>query len=116
VIPTKITFKLADGTVVTEAVAQAMGWTIQIGVNSASCSTGVQGDSVEAYADAGQSNAGTNEFRWTTSQWIYNLDTKAPPQMTMNIGSCYRLDVYVNDGTNKVKVSTATYAVFKPTK
>ena len=32
----------------------------------------------------------------------------------MTINSCYRLDVYVSDGTNKVKVSTSTYALFKP--
>ena len=36
--------------------------------------------------------------------------------MTMAINSCYRLDVYVSDGTNKVKISTSTYALFKPTK
>ena len=34
----------------------------------------------------------------------------------MATNKCYRLDVYVHDGTNKVKVSTATYAIFKPTK
>ena len=64
------------------------------------------------------SSAGSNLFRWDSSagQWIYNLDTKAPPGMTMTIGSCYRLDVYVSDGSNKIVVSTATYAVFQPTK
>jgi hypothetical protein len=34
----------------------------------------------------------------------------------MAINSCYRFDVYVHDGTNKVKVSATTYALFKPTK
>jgi hypothetical protein len=34
----------------------------------------------------------------------------------MAIGSCYRLDVYVSDGANKVVVSTSAYAVFQPTK
>jgi hypothetical protein len=94
-----------------------MGWSIQIGVNSASCANGsTTSDLIEAYADAGQSSAGTNSFRWSPSQWIYNLDTGKPPQVKMTIGSCYRLDVYVHDGTNKVKVSTGTYALFQPTK
>ena len=44
-----------------------------------------------------------------------DLDTGRPPQVTMVINKCYRLDVYVHM-TNKVKVSTATYAIFKPTK
>ena len=49
------------------------------------------------------------------NQWIYNLDTKAPPQMSIvGIGNCYRLDVYVDDGT--VKISTGTYAIFRPIK
>jgi hypothetical protein len=75
-------------------------------------------DSLETYADAGASAGGTSLFRWdpTAGQWIYNLDTKAPPSMTMTIGSCYRLDVYVSDGTNTVKISTSTYALFKPVK
>jgi hypothetical protein len=116
VIPTKVTFKLDDGTVVTDAVAAARGWTIQIGVNGATCSDGSATDGLEAYADAGQSSAGTNSFRWSTSQWIYNLDTGAAPGVKMAINSCYRFDVYVHDGTNKVKVSATTYALFKPTK
>ncbi|MGH2455416.1 MAG: OmpL47-type beta-barrel domain-containing protein [Candidatus Limnocylindria bacterium] len=116
VIPTKVTFKLEDGTVVTEALAQALGWTIQIGVNGATCENGIATDAVESYADAGQSSAGTELFRWTPTQWTYNLDTGKPPQVAMSIGSCYRLDVYVNDGVNKIKASTGTYALFKPTK
>ena len=55
-------------------------------------------------------------FRWDAGQWIYNLDTKSPPGITMAIGGCYRLDVYVSDGTHKVVVSTSAYAVFQPTK
>ena len=55
-------------------------------------------------------------FSGLANQWIYNLDTKAPPQMTMVIGSCYRLDVYVDDGTTRVKISAGTYAVFEPIK
>ena len=76
VIPTKVTFKLDDGTVVTDAVAAARGWTIQIGVNNADCDNGGATDSLEAYADAGQSSAGSNLFRWTSGQWMYNLDTR----------------------------------------
>ncbi len=120
VIPVKVTFTLADGTVVTDAVMAANGWTLQIGVNGASCSGGPS-DALEAYADAGASSAGSNLFRWSAGQWVYNLDTKAPPQMTMTIGQCYRLDVYLSDGTNKIKLSTGPsgpnpYVLFKPTK
>ena len=70
VIPTKVTFKLDDGTVITDAVAAARGWTIQIGVNNADCDNGGDTDSLEAYADAGQSSAGTNLFPWTSGQWM----------------------------------------------
>ena len=55
-------------------------------------------------------------FRWSSGQWIYNLDTGKSPQVQMEVNKSYRTDVYVHDGTNKVKVSTATYAIFKPTK
>ena len=118
VIPVKVLLSLAGGTALDSAALAANGWTLQMGVNGASCSSGAGTDEIEAYADAGASAAGSNLFRWDSSagQWIYNLDTKAPPGMTMTIGSCYRLDVYVSDGTNKVVVSTATYAVFQPTK
>jgi hypothetical protein len=116
VIPTKVTFKLDDGTTVSDVVAAARGWTIQIGVNGATCSNGLATDTVEAYGDAGNSNAGSNVFRWSSSQWIYNLDTGAAPGVSMAINGCYRIDVYVSDGTNKVKISTATYALFNPTK
>jgi hypothetical protein len=118
VIPVKVQLSLAGGRVLDGAALASNGWTLQIGVNSASCSTGVGSDEIEAYADAGASAGGTNLFRWDASagQWMYNLDTKAPPGMTMTLGACYRLDVYVNDGTNKVIVSTDTYALFQPTK
>jgi hypothetical protein len=122
VIPTKVTFALADGTVVTDTVMLANGWTLQMGVGGATCSNGNAIDPVELYADAGQSSAGTNLFRWSSGQWIYNLDTNSPPGMTMAIGNCYRLDVYVYDGFNKIKISTGPgtgtnpYALFKPTK
>jgi hypothetical protein len=74
------------------------------------------------YADAGASNANTNLFRWTDGQLMYNLDTKAPPGMTMVINNCYRLDVYLDlDGNltttgDRAKLSYSTYAVFQPTK
>jgi Glucodextranase, domain B len=96
----------------------AYGLTVQMGVNGATCESGAAADAVEEFADAGASNGNTNLFRWDPAgmQWIYNLDTKAPPGMTMTINRCYRLDVYVSDGPNKVKVSTTPYALFKPTK
>lgn len=118
VIPVKVTLSVLGGAAVTDATLAANGWTLQIGVNGASCTGGTATDAVEAYADAGTANSGTNHFRWdsTSQQWIYNLDTKSPPGMTMTINNCYRLDVYISDGTNKVKVSTTTYAIFKPVK
>jgi hypothetical protein len=117
VIPVKVILSLLGGGSLDQVALDAYGLTLQIGVNGATCS-GVSTDSVEAYADAGQSSDGSNLFRWdaTAAQWIYNLDTKAPPAVTMTINNCYRLDVYVSDGTNKVKVSTTTYALFKPVK
>jgi hypothetical protein len=117
VIPVKVTASVF-GAPLTDAVLVANGWTLQIGVNPVSCSGGTATDTVEAYADAGASAAGTNLFRWdnTAQQFIYNLDTKTPPGVEMAIGTCYRLDVYVSDGTNKVKISETTYAIFKPVK
>jgi len=117
VIPVKVTASVF-GAPLTDSVLQTNGWTLQIGVNGVNCSGGAATDAVEAYADAGASAAGTNLFRWDSAaqQWIYNLDTKAPPGVSMTINQCYRLDVYISDGTNKVKISTTTYAVFKPTK
>jgi hypothetical protein len=66
-------------------------------------------DSVEVYADAGSSSAGTNQFRSSTDFWIYNLDTKALGMVNNN---CYRIDVFLNG----VQISTQDFAVFKPTK
>jgi hypothetical protein len=118
VIPVKVLLSLAGGGAIGDAALAGYGLTLQVGVNTATCSTGAATDTLEEFADAGQSSDGTNLFRWeaTGGQWIYNLDTKAPPSMTMTLGGCYRLDVYVSDGTNKVKVSTSIYAIFKPTK
>jgi hypothetical protein len=119
VIPVKVIVSAATGAALNNVYFTANGLALQIGVNGASCSSGGGSDAIEAYADAGQSSGGSNLFRWASSSensWIYNLDTKSPPGMTMATNSCYRLDVYVSDGANKVKISTTTYALFKPTK
>jgi hypothetical protein len=65
-------------------------------------------DPVEEYADAGQSSAGTNRFRWTTDSsvpgggfWIYNLDSKA---LGLVVGTRYRVDIYV--GPNQATTGT----------
>lgn len=117
VIPVKVKVN-RSGTNQSATDLTNLGLTLQMGVNGATCLTGSTTDDLEAYADAGSSNMGTNLFRWDTAagQWIYNLDTKAAPGMTMTVGQCYRLDVYVSDGTNKVKISNSPYALFKPTK
>ena len=75
-----------------------------------SCSSSAGTDPIATYADAGQSSAGTNQFRYDAGAqtWIYNLDTKALGLVT---GNCYRIDVSVN-GT---QVANA-FAVFQPTK
>jgi len=118
VIPVKVTLTLAGGTALDSAELASNGWTLQMGVNGASCSSGAGTDDIEAYADAGASAGGSNLFRWDSNAglWSYNLDTKAPPGMTMTVGNCYRLDVYVSDGSSKVIVSSATYVVFQPTR
>ncbi len=66
-------------------------------------------DAVELYADAGNSNGNTDDFRSSGDSWIYNLDTKA---MALVTNKCYRLDVYLAG----VKISTQRFAVFQPTK
>jgi hypothetical protein len=119
VIPVKVLLSLQAGSGLTQADLTANGWTLQIGVKEATCNTGASLiDAVEAYADAGSSNGGTNLFRYdaTGGHWIYNLDTKAPPSVTMALGKCYRLDAYISDGTNRVLVSSTTYALFQPVK
>jgi hypothetical protein len=76
-------------------------------------------DPVEEYADAGQSSAGTNRFRWTTDSsvpgggfWIYNLDSKA---LGLVVGTRYRVDIYV--GPNWATLATRdTWAVLQPVK
>ena len=76
-----------------------------------------------AYSDAGNANGNTNLFRWTSPQWIYNLDTGKPPAgVAMTIGTCYRLDVYIDDshgGTVRISGTggaSGNYAIFQPTK
>jgi len=73
-------------------------------------------DPVEEYADAGQSSAGTNRFRWTTDSsvpgggfWIYNLDSKA---LGLVVNNLYRVDIYV--GPNLA--TRDTWAVLQPVK
>jgi PKD domain len=71
---------------------------------------GGTGDPVEEYADAGQSSAGTNAFRWSSDGfWIYNLDSKA---LGLSVGTNYRVDILV-DG---VKATVDTWAVLQPVK
>jgi hypothetical protein len=74
------------------------------------------GDPVEEYADAGESSAGTNMFRWTSDLsapgggfWIYNLDSK---YLGLIVNNLYRVDIYV--GT--VKATTTNWAVLQPVK
>jgi hypothetical protein len=67
-------------------------------------------DPLEAYADAGQSSAGTDAFRWTTDGfWIYNLDSKA---LGLTTGGTYRIDVSVEG----VMVTVANWALLTPVK
>ncbi len=105
VIPVKVVVSLGSVQQTSSSIAQGR---LTIGVNAAVCNTGVS-NSIETYADAGSSRAGTNQFRYSAGSWIYNLDTKALGFVT---NGCYRLDVYL-DGT---KISTQTYAIFQPTK
>lgn len=74
------------------------------------------GDPMEEYADAGQSSAETNAFRWTTDSsapgggfWIYNLDSKA---LGLVVNNLYRVDVYID----AVKATVSNWAVLQPVK
>jgi Glucodextranase, domain B len=126
VIPVKVTGTLSLGgtpTVITDTSLAANGLTLRIGVNGTSCTNTATTDDIEAYADAGAANDNTNIFRYSSGQWIYNLDTGKAPSVVMTIGKCYRLDVYLQDaGGNKILVSTGPgaglnpYAIFQPTK
>jgi len=106
VIPVKL--EIADGS--TEYMDVTAPPTIE--VVKTTCNTSLPADPVETYADAGNTSAGTNQFRWSTEApgyWIYNLDTKALGLMR---GNCYRIDAYV--GTNKV--TNGQWAVIEITK
>jgi hypothetical protein len=107
VIPVKV--QISQGaTAITDANAPGP---VTVAVSKlASCSSSAGSDPIATYADAGQSSAGTNQFRYdaTAQAWIYNLDTKALGLVT---GNCYRIDVSVN-GT---QIANA-FAVFQPTK
>ncbi|MGH3371345.1 MAG: PxKF domain-containing protein [Nocardioidaceae bacterium] len=52
---------------------------VTIAVSGLACGTSAGSDPVSSYADAGQSSAGTNQFRYDAlaQAWVYNLDTKA---------------------------------------
>jgi hypothetical protein len=125
VIPVKVTGTLSLGgtpVAMTESLLNANGLTLKIGVNSSTCAGTATSDLVEAYADAGAANDNSPLFRWSTSQWIYNLDTGKAPSVTMHINQCYRLDVrLVDSANNSVLLSSGpsgggTYALFKPIK
>ena len=82
-------------------------------IAGSNCAAGSGDAPVEEYADAGNSNNGTNLFRLTSDSWIYNLDTKALGLVNNN---CYRLDVYFGTitGPTAVKLSSSVWAIFKP--
>jgi hypothetical protein len=109
VIPVKVQI-FKNGTAIADTA------TVLMKVVGAVCGTGAVGaDLIEEYADAGASNGNTNLFRWSTPQWIYNLDTKA---LGLQNNNCYRLDVYITatSGSTSIKASVDTYAIFKPVK
>jgi len=88
------------------------------GLSKVDCSSGVGTDDLEAYADAGLSNANTNVFRWdTTGQfWIYNFDTSA---FKMQAGNCYKISVYYGGTVSNGNASggaLAGYFLMKTTK
>jgi hypothetical protein len=66
-------------------------------------------DPIETYADAGESSAGTNEFRYADGFWIYNLDSKA---LGLVVDKMYRIDVYVNGA----QATITNWAVLQPVK
>ena len=106
VIPVKVRVFLEG---VNQSSSQIAEGRLTISVNLVVCGSSAVVDGIENYADAGQSNAGTNEFRATSDHWIYNLDTGGLGLVT---NKCYRLDVYL-DG---VRISTQEFAIFKPVK
>ena len=106
VVPVKVKIlDLCTKTYVTDPTTQ-----VSIGVKHATVSDGTAVDGVEAYADAGQSSAGTNLFRWSSDGfWIYNLDSKNLGLVTNDV---YRVDAYVAG----VQATKTTWALLKPVK
>ena len=106
VVPVKITIRdLCSGADLTNPSAN-----VTIKVTKAIGTSGI-GDPIEEYApaDAGNSNGGTNQFRWSGEHWIYNLDSKA---MGLTVGNRYRVDAYVNN----VRATVTTWAILAPVK
>jgi hypothetical protein len=108
VIPVKVQI-FKNGTAIVDTS------TVLMKVVGSACTGGTGANPIEEYADAGLSNGNTNLFRWSSPQWIYNLDTKA---IGLTNNNCYRLDVYLNalSGSGAIKASAVTYAIFKPLK
>ena len=112
VIPVKINVYLEG---VNQSSAQIAEGLLTININPVTCGSSAVVDSVELYADAGQSNGSTNEFRANADGWIYNLDTRA---LNLVTNQCYRLDVYLKSSPTSpaVRISTQQFAIFKPVK
>lgn len=104
VVPVKVQLD-QGGTAITDLNAPGP---VTIAVSGLACGTSAGTDPVTAYADAGQSSAGTNEFRYDAAiaAWVYNLDTRA---LGLVRGNCYRIDVSVG-GTP----ITDAFAVIQP--
>jgi hypothetical protein len=106
VVPVKVDVFLEG---VRQTSAQIAAGALTIGVSPMATCESDTSDAVELYADAGSSNAGTNQFRAIDGSWIYNLDTKA---LNLTVNKCYRLDVYLSG----VKISTQTFAAIQSIK
>ena len=125
VIPVKVAGTLSLGgtpVAMTESFLNANNLTLRIDVHSPLVPAGATTTSSKPMPTPGSSNDNTNLFRWSTSQWIYNLDTGKPPSVTMQINQCYRLDVRLVDSSNYFVLLSSgpsgggTYALFKPIK
>jgi hypothetical protein len=97
-VPVKATiFDVCANSYVTDPAA------VKIAVSKANVADGSSYDSLETYADAGSSSAGTNLFRWSADPsvagggfWIYNLDSRnAINGSPMVVGQVYRINIYV---------------------
>lgn len=105
VIPVKVEIFLNS---VEQTDAQLTAGPPTIKVSPLTSCAGSSGPEV-AYADAGNSSAGTDAFRWSAEApgfWVYNLDTRA---LGLTVGACYRLDVHLG-GT---QISNAQYAILE---